>query len=77
MVHESDFNLFEQQSKLDVNQVSNKIIRKCEIFTNEEEEMKRVFIQWMRVKRRSMILIILMARTVRATITIPTERVTI
>ena len=32
--------------------------------------MKRVFIQWMRVKRRSTILIILMARTVRATITI-------
>ena len=39
--------------------------------------MKRVFIQWMRVKRRSTILIILMARTVIATITIPTERVAI
>ena len=41
--------------------------------------MKRVFIQWMRVKRRSTILIILMARTVRATITItiPTERLAI
>ena len=50
-----------------------------EIFTDEEEEMKRVFIQWMRVKRRSTILIILMARTVRATITITitTERVAI